>query len=88
MLTSPAKPSPLSRILQLGNSSPATPIEGDSAADLDPNVGNTTTPLEALLEKDGGDAALVDALFPEVPLARQPTLAEELGVSESPPDSP
>ncbi|KAJ6519035.1 Afadin and alpha-actinin-binding-domain-containing protein [Mycena sanguinolenta] len=84
---SPAKPSPLSRILQLSNS-PATPTEGDSAADLDLSAGNTTTPLEALLEKDEGDAALVDALFPEVPLARQPTLAEELGVSESPPESP
>ncbi|KAF8216749.1 Afadin and alpha-actinin-binding-domain-containing protein [Mycena galopus ATCC 62051] len=82
---SPAKPSPLSRILLLGNS-PATPIEGDSNADVD--AGNTSTPLEALLEGDEDGVALVDALFPEVPLVRQPTLAEELGVSESPPESP
>ncbi|KAJ7255423.1 Afadin and alpha-actinin-binding-domain-containing protein [Mycena haematopus] len=82
---SPAKPSPLSRILLLGNS-PATPTEGDSDAVVD--AGNTSTTLEALLEEDEGGAALVDALFPEVPLVRQPTLAEELGVSESPPESP
>ncbi|KAJ7140290.1 Afadin and alpha-actinin-binding-domain-containing protein [Mycena crocata] len=81
---SPAKPSPLSRILMLGNS-PATPAED---ADLD--VGNISTPLEALLEEDESNPGLVDALFPEVPPApvRQPTLAEELGVSESPPESP
>ncbi|KAJ7504192.1 Afadin and alpha-actinin-binding-domain-containing protein [Mycena galericulata] len=82
---SPAKPSPLSRILMLANS-PATP----SDVDLDPDVGNTSTTLEALLEEDEGAPALVDALFPEVPPppVRQPTLAEELGVSESPPESP
>ncbi|KAJ6514929.1 Afadin and alpha-actinin-binding-domain-containing protein, partial [Mycena vitilis] len=76
---SPAKPSPLSRILMLGNS-PATPADSDvGAADI-------SMPLEALLEEDEGDGApLVDALFPEVAVTRQPTLAEELGVSESPP---
>ncbi|KAJ7656266.1 Afadin and alpha-actinin-binding-domain-containing protein [Mycena polygramma] len=79
---SPAKPSPLSRILMLGNS-PATPADSDAGA------GDVSMPLEALLEEDEGDGApLVDALFPEVPVARQPTLAEELGVSESPPESP
>ncbi|KAF7356416.1 Afadin-and alpha-actinin-binding protein B [Mycena venus] len=67
----------------LGNS-PATPNEGDPDGD----AGNTSTPLEALLEEDEGGAALVDALFPEMPAVRQPTLAEELGVSESPPESP
>ncbi|KAJ7251347.1 Afadin and alpha-actinin-binding-domain-containing protein [Mycena rebaudengoi] len=76
---SPAKPSPLSRILMLANS-PATPAEGDTE-----DVGNVSTPLEALLEEDEGAPQLVDALFPEV---RQLTLAEELGVSESPPESP
>ncbi|KAJ6527277.1 Afadin and alpha-actinin-binding-domain-containing protein [Mycena vulgaris] len=79
---SPAKPSPLSRILMLANS-PATP------ADLaDAEAGNISLPLEVLLEEDEGGPGLVDALFPEVPLVRQPTLAEELGVSESPPESP
>ncbi|KAJ7491933.1 Afadin and alpha-actinin-binding-domain-containing protein [Mycena latifolia] len=79
---SPAKPSPLSRILMLANS-PATPAEGDMEA------GNVSLPLEALLEEDEG-AGLVDALFPEMsaPPVREPTLAEELGVSESPPESP
>lgn len=84
---SPAKPSPLSRILMLGNS-PATPAGSDD--DPDSDVGNISMPLEALLEEDEGGMALVDALFPEMPLppVRQPTLAEELGVSESPPESP
>ncbi|KAJ7019801.1 Afadin and alpha-actinin-binding-domain-containing protein [Mycena alexandri] len=78
---SPAKPSPLSRILMLGNS-PATPADSDA--------GNISTSLEALLEEDESGPALVDAMFPEVPPVpvRQPTLAEELGVSESPPESP
>ncbi|KAJ7809050.1 Afadin and alpha-actinin-binding-domain-containing protein [Mycena olivaceomarginata] len=68
---SPAKPSPLSRILMLSNS-PATPTDGDfSSAD----TGETSTALEALLEADEGGPALM-------------TLAEELGVSESPPESP
>jgi hypothetical protein len=84
---SPAKPSPLSRILMLGNS-PATPAGSDD--DPDSDVGNISMPLEALLEEDEGGMALVDALFPEMPPppVRQPTLAEELGVSESPPESP
>ncbi|KAJ7180853.1 Afadin and alpha-actinin-binding-domain-containing protein [Mycena filopes] len=78
---SPAKPSPLSRILMLGNS-PATPADSDA--------GNISTSLEALIEEDESGPALVDAMFPEVPPlpVRQPTLAEELGVSESPPESP
>ncbi|KAJ7781898.1 Afadin and alpha-actinin-binding-domain-containing protein [Mycena maculata] len=75
---SPAKPSPLSRILMLANS-PATPTD---------DAGNVSMPLEALLEEDESAPALADALFPEVPPVRQPTLAEELGVSESPPESP
>ncbi|KAJ7696433.1 Afadin and alpha-actinin-binding-domain-containing protein [Mycena rosella] len=83
---SPAKPSPLSRILMLANS-PATPAELDTGAE----AGDVSLPLEALLEEDEGAPGLVDALFPEVqppPPVRQPTLAEELGVSESPPESP
>ncbi|KAJ6619949.1 Afadin and alpha-actinin-binding-domain-containing protein [Mycena sp. CBHHK59/15] len=79
---SPAKPSPLSRILMLGNS-PATPADGDSE-----DAGNVSTALEALLEEDEGGPRLVDALFPQVPPMHEPTLAEELGVSESPPESP
>jgi hypothetical protein len=81
---SPAKPSPLSRILMLSNS-PATPTDGDFSS---AGTGETSTALEALLEADEGGPALVDALFPEVPPVRQMTLAEELGVSESPPESP
>ncbi|KAJ7091543.1 Afadin and alpha-actinin-binding-domain-containing protein [Mycena belliarum] len=79
---SPVKPSPLSRILMLANS-PATPAEDAPAA------GDMSLPLETLLEADEGGE-----LFPAVPpapapqLERQPTLAEELGVSESPPESP
>ncbi|KAJ6581800.1 Afadin and alpha-actinin-binding-domain-containing protein [Mycena capillaripes] len=86
---SPAKPSPLSRILMLGNS-PMTPADSD----LGLEAGDISMPLEALLEEgeEEGAGALVDALFPEVvppaPPARQPTLAEELGVTESPPESP
>ncbi|KAJ7117721.1 Afadin and alpha-actinin-binding-domain-containing protein [Mycena epipterygia] len=79
---SPAKPSPLSRILMLGNSpaTPATPADCDS-------VGNVSTPLEALLEEDEG-APLFLEVAPAPALVRQPTLADELGVSESPPESP
>ena len=65
----PAKPSPLNCILQLSNS-PTTLTEDDSNTDLNLNAENTSTPLEALLEKDEGDAAPVDVLFPEVALAR------------------
>ncbi|KAJ6519067.1 hypothetical protein C8R45DRAFT_1065871 [Mycena sanguinolenta] len=47
--------------------------QGDSITDVNSNAGNKSTLLEALFEKNEGDAALVDALFPEVPLARQLT---------------
>ncbi|KAJ7224081.1 Afadin and alpha-actinin-binding-domain-containing protein [Mycena pura] len=80
---SPAKPSPLSRILMLSNS-PATPGGNGNIVG-----GELSTPLGALPEENEEDGALTpDELFPAVPLAREPTLAEELGVSESPPESP
>ncbi|CAA7265145.1 unnamed protein product [Cyclocybe aegerita] len=77
---SPAKPSPLSRILMLADS-PVTPPNGFlSNTSLSPSSG----PLEAVAEEpeDGG-------LGPIPPqLQRQMSLAEELGVPESPPDTP
>lgn len=70
---SPAKPSPLSRILLLGNS-PTSPDFGSG----------DSQPLEALLEVDE-----TPSLFPEIPSPPNcPSLAEELGVSQSPPESP
>ncbi|KAJ3506379.1 hypothetical protein NLJ89_g6903 [Agrocybe chaxingu] len=77
---SPAKPSPLSRILMLADS-PVTPPNGFlSNISLSPSCG----PLEAVAEEpeDGGLGPMPQQE------QRQMSLAEELGVPESPPDTP
>ncbi|KAJ3876796.1 Afadin and alpha-actinin-binding-domain-containing protein [Lentinula edodes] len=91
---SPVRPSPLSRILMLGNS-PGSP----SNVALDPN--SNSRGLEVLMETDElendfpGDGLLKTELFPPTPQSRASsddegglTLAQQLGVSESPPESP
>ncbi|CAK5267563.1 unnamed protein product [Mycena citricolor] len=70
---SPVKPSPLSRILMLGNS-PAS------------DEGEPSMPLSVLAEEDGDQEMF--PVIPAEPPARELTLAEELGVTESPPESP
>ncbi|KAJ3931114.1 MAG: Afadin and alpha-actinin-binding-domain-containing protein [Lentinula lateritia] len=91
---SPVRPSPLSRILMLGNS-PGSP----SNIALDPD--SSSRGLETLMETDEvendflGDGLLKTELFPPTPQSRASsddegglTLAQQLGVSESPPESP
>ncbi|KAJ3810061.1 Afadin and alpha-actinin-binding-domain-containing protein [Lentinula aff. lateritia] len=91
---SPVRPSPLSRILMLGNS-PGSP----SNIGLDPD--SSSRGLETLMETDElendfpGDGLLKTELFPSTPQSRASsddegglTLAQQLGVSESPPESP
>ncbi|KAJ7580155.1 Afadin and alpha-actinin-binding-domain-containing protein [Mycena floridula] len=71
---SPAKPSPLSRILMLGNSPPAFP--------------GSDSGLGPLVESDGEG---IEDMFPEMPPAPpepQMSLAQELGIPESPPETP
>ncbi|KAF8824195.1 hypothetical protein HHX47_DHR8000461 [Lentinula edodes] len=90
---SPVRPSPLSRILMLGNS-PGSP----SNIALDPD--SSSRGLETLMETDElendlpGDGLLKTGLFPSTPQSRASsddegglTLAQQLGVSESPPES-
>ncbi|KAF7309923.1 hypothetical protein MIND_00364600 [Mycena indigotica] len=100
---SPAKPSPLSRILLMSQRSPASPEEaaglGFGLSTFGLGLGATTnTPLLQLesLPEEGFSALTEDELFPAVAVVpppptepkRQLSLAEELGVSESPPESP
>ncbi|KAJ3871053.1 hypothetical protein F5051DRAFT_434164 [Lentinula edodes] len=90
---SPVRPSPLSRILMLGNS-PGSP----SNIALDPD--SSSRGLETLMETDElendlpRDGLLKTELFPSTPQSRASsddegglTLAQQLGVSESPPKS-
>ncbi|KAJ8092951.1 hypothetical protein PM082_011271 [Marasmius tenuissimus] len=63
---SPARPSPLSRILMLGNSP-------------DSNKSDDSGLLEPVPEEE---------MFPEIPMEDREAAAQELGVSESPPESP
>ncbi|KAF5351296.1 hypothetical protein D9758_008007 [Tetrapyrgos nigripes] len=80
---SPAKPSPLSRILMLGNSPPSVPPQnGDDSS------------FEALMEQIGelGRESLESEMFPEIQHEHENgetmSLAQQLGVSDSPPESP
>ncbi|PPQ75446.1 hypothetical protein CVT26_016220 [Gymnopilus dilepis] len=77
---SPAKPSPLSRILML-NDSPLSPPRNMALSDLEDSP--PSGPLEPVMEEpdDGG-------LGPAPPEEPPMSLAAELGVSESPPDTP
>jgi len=86
---SPAKPSPLSRILMLADS-PLTPANMLLAANT--SLSPTTGPLETVSEDSFEEALLgvpsgVNPPRPQTP-EPQMSLAEELGVSESPPDTP
>lgn len=77
---SPVRPSPLSRITRLEDST------DDIPTNIFPDPGleqNTSTQLDALREEDEEDD-----MFPEIQKEPEMTLAEELGVSESPPESP
>ncbi|KAJ4470472.1 Afadin and alpha-actinin-binding-domain-containing protein [Lentinula aciculospora] len=88
---SPVRPSPLSRILMLGNSP-------ESPSNLSSNDGWNSRGLEALmeadeLENDQVEDLLETELFPPIPQSRASsddegglTLAQQLGVSESPPE--
>lgn len=75
---SPARPSPLSRILMLGNS---PNLSGEAGLD----------PLVEMDEEAEAKNIAADEMFPELPLIEdkdeQLTLAQELGVVESPPES-
>ncbi|KAJ3966153.1 Afadin and alpha-actinin-binding-domain-containing protein [Lentinula raphanica] len=82
---SPVRPSPLSRILMLGNS-PDSPSNNASETDSE------SRGLEALIEEDELIAA---ELFPPVSRSRASsddegglTLAQQLGISDSPPEPP
>ncbi|KAF8159368.1 Afadin and alpha-actinin-binding-domain-containing protein [Crassisporium funariophilum] len=81
---SPAKPSPLSRILMLTDSPLSPPRHGSAADD---SLSPTSSSLEVVSE-EVEDHDLGYAIFPSVPQPQpQMSLAAELGV-ESPPDTP
>ncbi|KAJ3991874.1 Afadin and alpha-actinin-binding-domain-containing protein [Lentinula boryana] len=88
---SPVRPSPLSRILLLGNS-PESPLN------ISPEDVSDSRGLEALIEEEEeevetDDGLLVAELFPPISYSRASssddegglTLAQQLGISESPP---
>ncbi|KAF7308944.1 hypothetical protein MKEN_01094900 [Mycena kentingensis (nom. inval.)] len=90
---SPAKPSPLSRILLMSQQSPASPEEG-AVPGFGMGLGVSPMPLLPPLPEEGLSAMMdgsSEELFPAIaaatpaPLQRELTLAEELGVTESPP---
>lgn len=67
---SPVRPSPLSRILQLGNSPDANPLFGDVSESA----------LDSLIEVEEDEHPFQDGASPPL------TLAQELGVPDSPPE--
>lgn len=77
---SPARPSPLSRILKLNDSPPLIPAEN--------NTGNSLSPT-SIDEGDSAESFERAILGMGSAHSRQPmSLAAELGVSDSPPDTP
>ncbi|KAJ3801757.1 Afadin and alpha-actinin-binding-domain-containing protein [Lentinula aff. detonsa] len=88
---SPVRPSPLSRILLLGNS-PESPLN------ISPEDDSDSRGLEALIEEEeveNDDGLLVAELFPPISHSRASsddegglTLAQQLGISDSPPERP
>ncbi|GLB41635.1 putative afadin- and alpha -actinin-Binding [Lyophyllum shimeji] len=78
---SPAKPSPLSRILMLGNSPDSLELNG-----LRPD--DTSGLLQPIVEDDCVRGFEEPPAIPAEPPAPAMSLAAELGVSESPPESP
>ncbi|KIK52336.1 hypothetical protein GYMLUDRAFT_88727 [Collybiopsis luxurians FD-317 M1] len=77
---SPVRPSPLSRILMLGNS-PGSPSGGGGGG-----AGGAGA-LEALREEAEGDMMEAELFPPSLRSDEGLTLAQQLGVSESPPES-
>ncbi|THU93888.1 hypothetical protein K435DRAFT_967090 [Dendrothele bispora CBS 962.96] len=86
---SPARPSPLSRILMLGNSPPTTP---QSDSDMSKGLEALMEEIEELDTEMVRDRESIDSMFPEIPQSAETeetmSLAQQLGVSESPPESP